>query len=88
MWSQIWFNMSNNLKNSDDKTFPMARTVAKARRIGGSLMVTLPKEVVEQEGIREGELIEIEVKKAKRSFFGITPGIGPFTREDKMRDHD
>jgi len=66
----------------------MARTVAKTRRVGGSLMVTIPKEVIEQEGIREGELVELEVRKAKRSFFGITPGIGPFTREDKMTDHD
>jgi len=66
----------------------MARTVVKTRRIGGSLMVTIPREVVEQEDIREGELLEVEVRKARRSFFGITPGIGPFTREDEMTDHD
>ena len=66
----------------------MTRALAKARKIGGSLMVTIPKEVVEQEDIREGEFIELEVRKAKRSFFGATPGIGPFTREDKMGDHD
>jgi len=66
----------------------MTRTVAKARKIGGSLMVTIPKEVVEQEDLREGELVELDVRKAKRSFFGITPGIGPFTRDDKIKDHD
>jgi antitoxin component of MazEF toxin-antitoxin module len=66
----------------------MARTVAKARKIGGSLMVTIPKEVVEQEDIREGELVELDVRKARRSFFSVIPGIGPFTREDKMDDHD
>lgn len=66
----------------------MARTVAKARKIGGSLMVTIPKEVVEQEDIREGQLVELEVRKARRSFFGASPGVGPFTREDRMRDHD
>jgi antitoxin component of MazEF toxin-antitoxin module len=66
----------------------VAKTVVKTRKIGGSLIVTIPKEVVEQEDIREGELLELEVRKARRSFFGITPGIGPFTREDKMADHD
>ena len=62
----------------------MTRTLAKARKIGGSLMVTIPKEVVEQEDIREGELVELEVRKAKRSWFGATPGIGHFTHEDEM----
>lgn len=51
-------------------------------------MVRLPKEVVDQEDIHEGELVELEVRKAKRSFFGITPGIGPFTNADRMKDHD
>ncbi len=50
-------------------------------------MVRLPKDLVEQEDIHEGELVEVDVHKARRSFFGATPGIGPFTREDKMRDH-
>jgi antitoxin component of MazEF toxin-antitoxin module len=66
----------------------MARALAKARKVGGSLMVTIPKEVVEQEDIREGEIVEVEVRKAQKNFFGVTPGIGPFSREDKMKDHD
>ena len=65
----------------------MARTLAKARKIGGSLMVTIPKEVVEQEDIAEGEILEIDVRKAKRSGFGLTPGIGPFTHEDEFDTH-
>jgi len=51
-------------------------------------MVRLPKEVVQQEDIHAGEMIEVDVRKAKRSFLGITPGIGPFTREDRLSDHD
>jgi len=78
----------SNLKNTTDSQAAVARTVVKTRRVGGSLMVTIPREVVEQEDIREGELLELEVRKAPRRFFGITPGIGPFTAEDKMRDHD
>ena len=66
----------------------MTRTLAKARRIGGSLMVTIPREVVEQEDIRVGDLVDLEVKKAKRSFFGVSPNIGPMTHEDEMGSHD
>ena len=62
----------------------MARTLAKARKIGGSLMVTIPKEIVEHEDIREGEVVELEVRKAKKSWFGATPNIGTFTHEDEM----
>ena len=65
----------------------MGRALAKARRVGGSLMVTIPKEVVEQEDIREGELIEVEVKKAKKSWLGVDPRIGPMTREDELDVH-
>ena len=25
-------------------------------------------------------------EKTRKSFFGITPGIGPFTRKDRMQD--
>jgi len=78
----------NNLKSDAGPDGPMARTLVTARKVGGSLMVTIPKEVVEQEDIREGEIVEVEVRKAQKSFFGITPGIGPFTKGDKMKDHD
>jgi antitoxin component of MazEF toxin-antitoxin module len=65
----------------------MAKTLAKTRKVGGSLMVTIPKEVVEQEDIHAGELVELDVKKARKSFFGIDPGIGPMTREDELDTH-
>ncbi len=65
----------------------MTRAVIRAKRVGGSIMVRLPKDLVEQEDIHEGEMVEVDVHKARRSFFGATPGIGPFTREDKMQDH-
>ena len=65
----------------------MTRAVIRAKRVGGSIMVRIPKEAVEQEDIREGDMVEVEVTKAKKSFFGLTPGIGPYTRDDKMSDH-
>jgi antitoxin component of MazEF toxin-antitoxin module len=78
----------SNLKATQSNRTPMAKTLVKARKIGGSLMVTIPKGVVEQEDVREGDLVEIEVRKAKKSFFGATPGIGSMTREDEFDAHD
>ena len=66
----------------------MARVLIKAKRIGGSIMVRIPKEVVEQEDIKEGEMVEVEFKKARRSWFGSMPGLGPMTKEDEMDTHD
>ena len=62
--------------------------LAKVRKVGGSLVVTIPKEVVEEEGVRPGELVNLEIRKAKKSFFGAAKGIGPFTSKDEMRTHD
>jgi hypothetical protein len=65
----------------------MTRTVVRAKRVGGSIMVRLPKEVVDLEDIHEGEMVEVEVKKARRSGFGMDPGIGSMTREDEFDAH-
>ena len=51
-------------------------------------MVTVPKEMVREENLREGELVEIEVSRPKKSYFGIARAIGPFTKEDEMKAHD
>ena len=64
------------------------KLISKARAIGGSLVVTLPIEIVKEEGIQEGELVEVEVKKRKKDFFGALRGIGTFTREDRIRDRE
>jgi hypothetical protein len=66
----------------------MTRAIIKAKRVGGSIMVRLPKEVVEQENIHEGEMVELDVHKAKKSWFGVYPGLGPMTREDELDTHD
>jgi antitoxin component of MazEF toxin-antitoxin module len=62
----------------------MARSVVKARKIGGSLMITIPRDVVELEDIRAGDMVEVEIRKARKSGFGITPEIGHFTHEDEL----
>ena len=62
--------------------------LAKVRKVGGSLVVTIPREVVEEEGVKPGEIVNIEVRKAKKSYFGTARGIAPFTGRDEMKAHD
>lgn len=59
--------------------------LTKTRKIGGSLMVTVPKIIVEEEGLEEDQTVVIEIKKMPRSGFGLFKGIGPFTKADKFR---
>ncbi|MDP4012467.1 MAG: hypothetical protein Q8R00_02575 [Candidatus Nanoarchaeia archaeon] len=58
--------------------------LAKTRKLGGSLIVTIPKAVVEHEDIGENQVVKINVKKVKKDFFGAFKGIGPFTKEDEL----
>jgi antitoxin component of MazEF toxin-antitoxin module len=60
------------------------KAVTRARSVGGSLMVTIPKEIANESSISEGELIEIEVSKIRKSGFGILKGIGKFTEKDEL----
>ena len=66
----------------------MVKSLTKTRKVGGSLVVTLPKELVEGQKIKEGELIEITVKKFRKDGFGALKGIKPFTSEDELTVHD
>src|SRR6266581_4752012 len=62
--------------------------LARVRKVGGSLVVTIPREVAEEEGVKAGEIVNLEIRKTRKSFFGAARGIGPFTVEDEMKDHD
>ncbi len=50
-------------------------------------MVTIPKEIVKEEGIREGEAIKIQVEKVRKDYFGILKGMRPFSKEDELDTH-
>lgn len=58
------------------------------RRVGGSLTVTIPVEIVREKALREGEVVEVDVERAKKSYFGAAKGIGPFTKEDELDTHE
>ena len=61
------------------------KTLARTRRIGGSLVVTIPIELVKEEQLEENQVVEISVKKPRKSYFGALKGIGSFTREDRAK---
>ena len=63
--------------------------ITKIRSLGGSLAVTIPIELVRKQGLKEDEVVEIIVRKHKKSYFGILKGIGPYNRkEDRMDDRE
>lgn len=64
------------------------KAFVKAKKIGGSIMVRVPKEIVEAEIITEGTLVEIDVNKPKRNFFGALRGIGKMTKKDELNTHE
>jgi len=66
----------------------MTKALVKSRKVGGSIVVSIPKEVTEQEGIREGELVEIDVRKARKDWLGSLKGVGRFSKEDELDAHD
>jgi len=61
------------------------QAITRTRAIGGSLVVTIPKEIVREESLQENEVVEIQVKKIKKSGFGILKGMRPFTQKDKFK---
>ncbi len=58
--------------------------LTKTRKLGGSLIATIPKDAVKELGIKENEQIALEIKKPRKSFFGIIPGLKSFTEEDRF----
>lgn len=59
--------------------------LTKLRKVGGSVMARIPKEVLEQESLHPGETVKLEVKKIKISGFGIFKGMRSFTKEDEFK---
>jgi antitoxin component of MazEF toxin-antitoxin module len=63
----------------------MAGCLTKTRKVGGSIVVTLPKELVETQKIKENEYVEITIKKCRKDGFGIFKGMALFTFEDELK---
>lgn len=63
-------------------------SVTKTRKVGGSLVVTIPKKLVESKKIREGEIVEIAINRIRKDGFGVLKGMKPFMEEDELNTHD
>ncbi len=63
----------------------MPQCLAKTRKVGGSIVVTLPKEIVDLQQIKENEYVEITIKKYRKDGFGILKGMASFTVEDELK---
>jgi len=61
------------------------KALTRTRAVGGSLIVTIPSEIVKEKSLTENEIVEIEVKRPKKDGFGILKGIGSFTKEDELK---
>lgn len=63
----------------------MNETIQQTKRIGGSLMVRIPKDIVALVGIREGEYVKVGLEKLRKDYFGTAHNLTAFTKEDRMR---
>ena len=65
-----------------------AETIVRAKKLGGSIVLTVPKNIVDLEDIHPDEFVKINVTKLTKSWFGSQPNIPPFTTEDETQTHD
>jgi antitoxin component of MazEF toxin-antitoxin module len=66
----------------------MSEIIQRAKKIGGSLMVRIPKDVADREGIHAGEDVRLTLTKARKDWFGAFPGLKPFDKEKDRFDFD
>jgi len=65
-------------------TGDVMKTLAIPRSVGGSIMITVPHQIVKALGIRPNEPLAVDFEKPMKSLFGASRGIGSFTREDEL----
>jgi bifunctional DNA-binding transcriptional regulator/antitoxin component of YhaV-PrlF toxin-antitoxin module len=58
----------------------MTHVITRARKAGGSLILTIPKDVRQSLGIEEDQLVEIDIRSPRVDFFGAIPKINPYTQ--------
>lgn len=59
-------------------------SMVKTRKLGGSLIVTIPNETVKELNLKENEAVLLSLKRPKKSYFGIAPNISAFTEKDRF----
>ncbi len=66
----------------------MPKCITKTRKVGGSLVVTLPKEIVTIQKIKENQFVEIIVRKCRKDGFGTFKGMASFSKEDELKSFE
>jgi antitoxin component of MazEF toxin-antitoxin module len=61
----------------------MAETIQYAKKIGGSLMVRIPKGIVEIEHIQPGEAVKMDIQKVRKDWFGALRTGRPYKKEEE-----
>ena len=56
----------------------MVHVVTRARKAGGSLILTIPKDIRSSLGIEENQLVEIDLTNPKVDFFAAIPKLTPY----------
>ena len=59
--------------------------VAKTRKVGGSLMISIPKAVVEKEDLKSDQLVKVRIEPVLKSGFGIVRDLPSFKKSDRFR---
>lgn len=67
----------------------------KVRRLGNSMAVIIPSDVLSEAGVREGDVLKLVIpvsiarrKEIWKKFAGIDAGLPPFSREGHDRVDD
>jgi antitoxin component of MazEF toxin-antitoxin module len=60
----------------------------KAKKVGGSLMVVIPKEVAGSEGIQDGTMVRFQIAKKRAIPFGMFRGMGSWKGHEGDWGHD
>jgi len=59
---------------------------ARVKKVRGDFIVALPEDLVTTLGIREGDRVDLFVRRRSKDFFGALRGIGSLKRADHA-DH-
>jgi antitoxin component of MazEF toxin-antitoxin module len=58
--------------------YNMARIITRTRKAGGSLILTIPKDIRSSLGIKEDQLVEIDLTNPRVDFFAAIPKLTPY----------
>ena len=63
----------------------MAQIIQRVKKIGGSIMIRIPSEIADIEHIMPGEAVQIDIVKLRKDWFGASPGLTPFKKEERFK---